>query len=144
MVEWETGEVTTEPFKIVSADDPVTCAIYAFKNDLLDLPGWRQFKRIAKREKKMLCMVHQTKLRPFRTTPKYMYGYEVPRDYNHAICLDQHNGSTKWQGSIKLEMNQLHKYETFKDHGHKDSASLPQGYKKIWVHDLVFAVKHDG
>jgi hypothetical protein len=79
----------------------------------------------------------------FRTAPKYMYGYEVPRDYNHDIRLDQHNGSTKWQDSIKLEMNQLNEYETFKDHGHKDSAILPQGYKNILVH-LVFAVKHDG
>jgi hypothetical protein len=72
-----------------------------------------------------------------------MYGYEVLRDYNHAICLDQHNGSTRWQDSIRLEMNQLHEYETFKDHEHKDPVSLPQGYKKIGI-ILVFAVKHDG
>jgi hypothetical protein len=39
-------------------------------------------------------------------------------------------------------MNQLGEYETCKDHGHKDSATLPQGYQKIPVH-LVFAVKHD-
>jgi hypothetical protein len=41
MVEWETGEVTTVCLKIISADDTVTCAIYALENDLLDLPGWR-------------------------------------------------------------------------------------------------------
>jgi hypothetical protein len=72
-----------------------------------------------------------------------MYRYEVPCDHNHAIRLDQHNGNTKWQDSIKLEMNQLHEYETFKDHGHKDSASLPRGYQTIRVH-LVFVVRYDG
>jgi hypothetical protein len=39
MVEWETGEITTEPLHMIAADDPVTCAIYAKDNDLLDLPG---------------------------------------------------------------------------------------------------------
>jgi hypothetical protein len=65
MVEWETGDVTTEPFKIISVDVPVTCAIYALINDLLDLPDWSQLKYIAKHEKDMLCMVHQAKLRSF-------------------------------------------------------------------------------
>jgi hypothetical protein len=46
MVEWETGEVATEPPMIISADDPVICAIYALENNLLDLPGWRQFERM--------------------------------------------------------------------------------------------------
>jgi hypothetical protein len=58
-VKWETGGVTTEPLMIISADDPVTCAIYALENDLLDLPGWRQFNRNAKLMDKRLCMVHQ-------------------------------------------------------------------------------------
>jgi hypothetical protein len=29
MIEWETGEVTSEPLTIIGVDDPVTCAIYA-------------------------------------------------------------------------------------------------------------------
>ena len=28
-VEWETGEITSEPLSIIAADDPVTCAAYA-------------------------------------------------------------------------------------------------------------------
>ena len=39
MIEWETGEITTEPLGIISADDPVTCAIYAKQQYLLDTPG---------------------------------------------------------------------------------------------------------
>ena len=31
MIEWETGEITTEPLNIIAADDPVTCAIYTKK-----------------------------------------------------------------------------------------------------------------
>ena len=47
MVEWENGETTTEPLHLIAADDPVTCAIYAKDNDLLDKEGWKRFKGIA-------------------------------------------------------------------------------------------------
>jgi len=46
-VECETGEVTYEPLDVISADDPVTCAVYARDNDLLDQPGWKCFKKLA-------------------------------------------------------------------------------------------------
>ena len=39
MIEWENGEITSEPLSIIGADDPVTCAIYARENKLLDKPG---------------------------------------------------------------------------------------------------------
>jgi hypothetical protein len=29
LVEWENGEITTEPLLVIAADDPVTCAVYA-------------------------------------------------------------------------------------------------------------------
>ena len=29
-------------------------------------------------------MVNQAKLHPHRTTPKYMFGYKVPRDFKHV------------------------------------------------------------
>jgi len=29
MIEWENGEITSEPLSIIVADDPVTCALYA-------------------------------------------------------------------------------------------------------------------
>ena len=40
MVEWEFGEVTYEPLTLISKDDPITCAVYAKKHDLLDTTGW--------------------------------------------------------------------------------------------------------
>ena len=72
----------------------MVCAIYAKENDLLDLPGWKRFKTIARRHKKYIRMVNQAKLRSYRTAPKYMFGCEVPRDYAHAEILDGQNGNT--------------------------------------------------
>ena len=143
MVEWETGEITAEPLNIIAKDDPVTCAIYAKDHDLLDLPGWKRFKSIAKRQRKLIRMVNQAKLRSYNSAPRYKYGYEVPRDYHHAIAIDQKTGNTKWQDATKLELEQINEYEVFRDLGHKDGAHAPLGYKRIRVH-LVFDVKHDG
>ena len=142
-VEWENGEITSEPLSTIAADDPVTCAIYAKDNNLLHLDGWKRFKSIARRHKKYLRMVKQAKLRSYSTAPKYMFGYEIPRNYKHALELDARNGNTKWQDCTRLEMQQLNEYSTFKDLGRASSLRVPDGFKKIRVH-LVYAVKHDG
>ena len=39
LVEWETGESTHEPLDVIAADDPVTCAINAKKDDLMNPDG---------------------------------------------------------------------------------------------------------
>jgi len=142
-VEWENGEITYEPLTTIAADDPVSCAIYARDNDLLNTAGWKRFKRIAKNDKKLLRMANQAKLRSFRTAPRFKYGFEIPKDYDHALFLDKRNGNTKWQDANKLEFDQLDEYETFEDMGPSESTKAPDGYKKIRVH-LVFDVKHDG
>ena len=143
MIEWENGESTTEPLSIVAADDPVTCALYAKEKNLLEAPGWKRFKSIARREKKLLRMVNQAKLRSFNTAPKYKYGFEVPRNYQHALRLDELNKNSKWHDSVDTELDQIDEYDTFKDLGHKSKAKPPPGHKKIRVH-LVFDIKHDG
>jgi hypothetical protein len=43
LVEWETGEITYEPLDLIASDDPVTCAEYAKKHNLLDIPGGKHF-----------------------------------------------------------------------------------------------------
>ena len=88
-------------------------------------------------------MVNQAKLRSYRSAPKYMFGYEVPKNYAHAVQLDIRNGNTRWQDCTKLEMQQLMDYDTFQDLGIAHKTPVPTGYKKIRVH-LVYAVKHDG
>jgi hypothetical protein len=60
-------EITSEPLKIVTADEPVSCAIYVHESDLLDKPDWTRFKHIAKREKKFTCVVNQAKLRSYNS-----------------------------------------------------------------------------
>jgi hypothetical protein len=143
MIEWENGETTNEPLQVIAKDDPVSCAIYAKENGLLDLPGWKQFKSIAKRQKKFTRMVNQAKLRSFNNAPKFKNGFEIPRTYEQAVLFDKRNGNTKWQDASALELSQINEYEVFIDSGHHTKAKIPSGYKKIRVH-FVFDVKHDG
>jgi hypothetical protein len=44
----------------------------------------------------MLHMVNQSKLRPYKTRKKYMYGFEIPLGYEDAISLDKLHGKDKW------------------------------------------------
>ncbi len=88
-------------------------------------------------------MANQAKLRSFNTAPRYQYGYEVPRDYKHALRIDERNGNRNWAEAVELEFAQIDEYDTFEDRGHSNNTKAPEGYKKIRVH-LVFAVKHDG
>ena len=51
LVDWETGEKTYEPFSVLAADDPVTCAMNAKENDLLHIDGWKRFRNLDKSDK---------------------------------------------------------------------------------------------
>ncbi|KAG7350835.1 hypothetical protein IV203_010195 [Nitzschia inconspicua] len=113
LLEWETGEVTAEPLNIIAKDDPVTCAIYAKENGLLNTEGWKRFKSCARREKKFTRMVKQAFLRSFRTSPKYKYGHEIPQSYEDALRLDRIAGNTKWQDAVGLELGQIHEYKSY-------------------------------
>jgi hypothetical protein len=137
----ETGESTFEPLHLVAADDPVTCAIYGKDNDLLDQPGWKRFKRIAKRLQKLLRFTNQALLRSYRTVPTYQYGFLVPKGHDQAVKIDRKNGNTKWQDSERDKIAQLKEYDTFTNHGKKGKP--PLGYKRIMTF-FIYAVKHDG
>jgi hypothetical protein len=141
LIEWENEEITNEPLTIIAADDPVSCAIYGKKAGILEHDGWKRFKSIAKQQKKIFRMANQAKLRSFRTAPRYMYRFEIPRDYAHTVRLDLQNGHTKWQDSTVLEMAQLADYDVFTDKGIDGDPG--KDFKKIRVH-LVYAVKHNG
>jgi hypothetical protein len=41
LVEWENGEITSEPLNIFGKDDPVTCTVYAHEHGLLEEEGWK-------------------------------------------------------------------------------------------------------
>ena len=71
LIEWESGEMTWENYQLITADDPVTIAMYARRNRWLDTQGWRQCKRIIKNGKTLACMENQAKLQSHRNRPKY-------------------------------------------------------------------------
>jgi hypothetical protein len=78
-----------------------------------------------------------------------MFGYQIPRNYSHALELDQLNGNSKWYDAVHLELQQIKEYQVFQDEGEaiygsdKKIQNPPDGHVKIRVH-IVFAVKHDG
>ena len=137
---WESGESTYEPLHIIAADDPVSCAIYAKKNDLLDTEGWKRFKGIVKRQKKLNRLLNQAKLQSFRPCKVYKFGIEVPRNHDHTMELDRMNGNTKWLDAEKLELSQIHEYNTFIDKG--KGFDMPRSFTKIRMY-MVYDVKHD-
>ena len=146
MVEWESGEVTYEPLTLISKDDPITCAVYAKKHDLLDTTGWKHLKRYAKTSKRLIRAVKQSRIRQVRASARYQHGFQVPKDYNDAMRLDKENGNTHWQDAMDLELTQIHEYKVFKDTGkaqfHNGKVVIPDGFQKIRVH-FVYAVKHE-
>ena len=88
LMEWETGEMTWEPLSNIIASDPYTCAIYAKKHDLL-------LKRHARTARRLIRTLMKSKYRQVKASRKYRHGWEVPRDYAHALQLDIQNGNNK-------------------------------------------------
>jgi hypothetical protein len=121
----------------------VNCALYAKENNLVDQPGWKKLKNIAKREKFFTRLVNQAKLHLFHTSIKYKYDSEVPWNYNHAMLLDEKNGNNLWKDAVALELQQIYDYPTIEDKVHHTTVMPPNGYKKIRVY-FVFDAKHDG
>ena len=138
---WENGETSNKPLSVIATDNPLSCAMYAQDNNLLDLPGWRRFRTRAKKQKNMFLLANLAKLWKYSTRAKYKYGYVIPWGFKHAVKIDQWNGNTKWQDATKTELESMEAYQVFKDHGH--NADPPLGYKVIQVH-LIYDVKHDG
>ena len=149
-IEWETGEITDEPLSLIPADDPIACAEYAKKHDLLYFDGWKRLKHIAKNQKQLTRPINQSKIRQVKRSAVYQFGFLIPIDYKHALQLDEQNGNSKWYDPTKLEMDQINEYKVSQDHGKgqydpksRKVSNAPNGYQKIRVH-LIFAVKHDG
>ena len=141
LVEWGSGITQYEPLSTIFADDPVTVSLYAKKKGLLDTEGWRRCKRYSVREKVIGRMLNQTRLKNFRNRPRYKYGFQVPRNHEEAVLIDEREGNRKWQDSEELELKQLFEYDTFEDLGL--GTPTPEGFKKIPCH-MVYDVKWDG
>ena len=106
---WENGETSIEPLSLIAADDPVSCAIYVRKNNLINLLRWKRLKGLTKMQGKLFWLINQIKFRNFGSKPKFKYGFEVPKSFKHAIEIDKRNGNTLWQDATKLELeSRLH------------------------------------
>jgi hypothetical protein len=91
----------------------------------------------------MLRMVNQSCIKVTCNAPRDKFGYHIPHNYDETMQFDLKNGNTLWREATNLEMLQLVEYDTFRDLGHKDTASPLTGYKKICTH-LIYDCKHDG
>ena len=137
-----------EPLCNIIASDPYTCSIYAKKHDLLNTPGWKLLKRHPRTARRLIRTLKKSKSRQAKASRKCKHGWEVPRDYAHALQLDIQNGKNKWKDAIDLEIEQIKEYRVFKNSEkavyEKDKiGNAPKGYQKIRVH-FVFDVKHCG
>ena len=137
LVQWTTGEETWEPLTWIADQDPMTIAMYAKDQGLLDEPGWKRFRRYIQNEKKYIRVMKQIHKTNSDAT-KIKFGIEVPKGFKDAMRLDKVNGNTLWQTAIETELGQIMDYKTFVDHGKR----APYGHKRIPVH-LVFDVKFD-
>ena len=65
---------------------------------------FKGIKKIAKTQKRLIRRANQAKLHSFRTKPIYMYGFQVPRNYDQAMEMDKANGNTRWKDTTDLEL----------------------------------------
>jgi hypothetical protein len=82
-------------------------------------------------------------MKSYHQSPKYKFGYRIPKDYEEALKLDELNQNTKWENATITEMSQLKEYKCFIDAGIYGRDKPPDRHKKIRAH-LVFDIKHNG
>ena len=137
------SQVSLVKMKIIQSTWPTL----TFPIFLADPTGWKHLKRYAKTSKRLTRAVKQSRIRQVRASARYQHGFQVPKDYNDAIRLDEENSNTHWQDAMDLELTQINEYKVFKDTGkaqfHNGKAVTPDGFQKIRIH-FVYAVKHDG
>ena len=74
------------------------------------LLGWEHLKSSAKTAKRVIRAAKQSRLRQVRASIRCKFGYQIPRNCQEAVQLDQGNGHTQWQDAIDLELAQIHEY----------------------------------
>ena len=68
-------KIINDPLSTIVADGPVSCDIYARENSFLEKPGRKRIKSLVKREKKLLRLKNQAKVRIYRTTLRCTFGH---------------------------------------------------------------------
>ena len=88
-------------------------------------------KRHARTARRLIRTLKKSKYRQARASRKYKHGWEVPRDYAHALQLDIHNGNNKWKEAIDLEIEQIKEYQVFTDVGNEYLQALTR--EKLYI-----------
>eukprot|EP00977_Amphora_coffeiformis_P023323 scaffold13003_cov122-Amphora_coffeaeformis.AAC.4 len=96
LIKWADGTKTWEPINLVGKTDKVALAAYAKEHDLLETPGWKFLKPIARRAKKLQCMLNQARRASNNNAVYYKFGVQIPQTVKEAYALDAANGDTKW------------------------------------------------
>jgi hypothetical protein len=73
-------------------------------------------------------MAKQNTPRSYNITLQLKKGYQIPRKYADAICLDKRNGNNNWQEPTDLELQPINEYEPFIEYGHHTSAKDPASF----------------
>ena len=135
---WTDGSITWEPLAMMIKSDPVTLAEYAKEHDMLNKPGWKNLKKIARRAKVLQRMVNANKRAQRYNSIVYKFGVRIPRNVKEAYDLDEENKNTYWADAINTELGQIIDYKVFRSLG--KNASKPDGYQEIPIR-IVFDVK---
>ena len=141
LVEYDDGQIQWTKMDNLIPFANSALAAYGKAHNLLDKPGWKRFKRAARRQERMINTIRTNRIQSFHRAPIYMFGVRVPRNHQEAMQLDKLEGSDNWRQSEIKEYNQVQSFGTFQDLGL--NAPIPEGHKKIKAH-FVFAMKHDG
>ena len=141
LVDWALGLSDWQDLNNTFKSNPVSIAVYAEKKGLLEEPGWKRCKRCTKQQKVIGRMINQVRLRNFRNAPRYKCGFQVPRKHQEDSLINEREGNSKWVDSERLEIQQLHECDTFKNLG--KGGPTPDKHKKIPCH-VVCDVKWDG
>ena len=88
-------------------------------------------------------MVKQAKLHSLKYSPRFKYGFEIPKNYEDAEQLDRKNGNDDRKEVNKLKHEKLREYDVFIDKGRFAGCRIPRSYQLIRIH-TIFDVKVHG
>ena len=97
------GVTTWELLTVIGKCDPVTCAVHAKENGLLNEPGWKQFKKYACRAKTLQHLVNNSKQAQCFGQIIHKFGVRIPWNEKEALMLDHENRNAHWQDAIEAE-----------------------------------------
>ncbi len=143
-VEWDGHGFapTWEPLSTMRKADPITLAMYARDQNLVNTNGWKWARNIKVDGTKMIRTAKRiSKVKKKFGQIKYKFGVQVPRDAEEALKLDEQNGDKLWREAIDTELGQILEYETFKVLERGEEA--PDDHTFVTL-TLIFDVKHDG